>query len=45
MTDNRLLPAAVFGGLLAIGFIGAGALIGQGVVLQDFQGRPTSSHG
>lgn len=32
MTDNRLLPAAVIGGLLAIGFIGAGALIGQGVV-------------
>lgn len=32
MTDNRLIPAAVFGGLLALGFIGGGALIGQGVV-------------
>ncbi|GAA0626231.1 SIMPL domain-containing protein [Brevundimonas kwangchunensis] len=32
MTDNRLIPAAVFGALLAIGFIGGGALIGQGVV-------------
>jgi len=32
MSDNRLLPAAVFGGLLATGLIGAGALIGQGVV-------------
>ena len=32
MTDNRLIPAAVVGGLLALGFIGAGALIGQGVI-------------
>lgn len=32
MSDNRLLPAAVVGGLLAVGFIGAGALIGQGVI-------------
>ncbi|WP_428063285.1 SIMPL domain-containing protein [Brevundimonas sp.] len=32
MNDNRLVPAAVFGGLLALGFIGAGALIGQGVI-------------
>lgn len=32
VTDNRLIPAAVFGGILALGFIGAGALIGQGVV-------------
>ncbi|GAA0654670.1 SIMPL domain-containing protein [Brevundimonas lenta] len=32
MTDNRLIPAAVFGGILALGFIGGGALIGQGVV-------------
>ena len=29
---NRLLPAAVFGGLVAVGLIGGGALIGQGVV-------------
>lgn len=32
MTDNRLIPAAVFGGLLAVGLIGGGALVGQGVV-------------
>ncbi len=32
MTDNRIVPAAVFGSLLALGFIGGGALIGQGVV-------------
>ena len=32
MSDNRLLPAAVVGGLRAVGFIGAGALIGQGVI-------------
>lgn len=32
MTDSRLIPAAVFGGLLAIGLIGGGALVGQGVV-------------
>ena len=32
MADSRLIPAAVFGGLLAVGLIGGGALIGQGVV-------------
>lgn len=32
MTGNQLIPAAVFGGLLAAGLIGGGALIGQGVV-------------
>lgn len=32
MVDNRLIPAAVVGGLLAVGMVGAGALIGQGVV-------------
>ena len=32
MADTRLIPAAVFGGLLAVGLIGGGALIGQGVV-------------
>lgn len=30
--NNRLIPAAVFGGLVAVGLIGGGALIGQGVV-------------
>ena len=38
MTNDKLIPAVVFGGLLAIGMIGGGALIGQGVVLQDFNG-------
>ena len=32
MTVNRLIPAAVFGGLLAVGMLGGGAFIGQGVV-------------
>src|SRR5690606_1378045 len=37
MSENRidtarLIPAAVFGGLVAVGLIGGGALIGQGVV-------------
>ena len=32
MVDTKLIPAAVVGGLLAVGLIGAGALIGQGVV-------------
>ena len=32
MVDTKLIPAAVVGGLLAIGLVGAGALIGQGVV-------------
>lgn len=32
MVDNKLIPAAVVGGLLAVGLIGAGGLIGQGVV-------------
>ncbi|OGN52163.1 MAG: hypothetical protein A2352_07230 [Caulobacterales bacterium RIFOXYB1_FULL_67_16] len=32
MDTSRLIPAAAFGGLLALGLIGAGALIGQGVV-------------
>ena len=32
MNNSRLFPAAVFGGLLALGLIGAGALVGQGVI-------------
>ncbi|MDP3379805.1 MAG: SIMPL domain-containing protein [Brevundimonas sp.] len=31
-TDNRLVPAVVVAGLLALGMVGGGALIGQGVV-------------
>lgn len=30
--DKSLMPAAVFGGLIAIGLIGAGIFVGQGVV-------------
>ncbi len=32
MTDNRLLPAALFAGILAVGMLGAGAFIGHGIV-------------
>ena len=32
MIDRSLLPAAVFGGLVAVGLIGAGVFIGNGVV-------------
>jgi len=32
MADNRLFPAVAFGALVALGFIGGGALIGQGIV-------------
>jgi len=32
MADNRILPAALFGGLLAVGLIGAGVAVGQGVI-------------
>ena len=32
MVDNKLIPATVMGGMLAVGLIGAGGLIGQGVV-------------
>ncbi|MFN7112301.1 MAG: SIMPL domain-containing protein [Brevundimonas sp.] len=32
MDNSRLFPAAVVGGLLALGLIGGGALVGQGVI-------------
>lgn len=32
VVDSRLIPALAFGGLLAVGMIGAGAFIGNGVV-------------
>lgn len=32
MAENRILPAALFGGLLALGLIGAGVAVGQGVI-------------
>jgi hypothetical protein len=45
MTDNRLIPAAVFGGLLALGMIGGGFLIGQGVVNARVGDRSVSVRG
>ncbi|SFS71087.1 SIMPL domain-containing protein [Brevundimonas viscosa] len=45
MADNRLIPAIVFGGLLAVGMIGAGALIGQGVVNARVGDRTVSVRG
>jgi hypothetical protein len=45
MTDNRLIPALVFGGLLAVGMIGGGALIGQGVVNARVGDRSVSVRG
>lgn len=32
MADNRILPAALFGGLVGLGLIGGGWAVGQGVV-------------
>lgn len=45
MTNNQLIPAAVFGGLLAVGLIGGGALIGQGVVNARVGDRAVSVRG
>ena len=45
MTNDKLIPAAVFGGLLAIGMIGGGALIGQGVVNARVGDRSVSVRG
>ncbi len=45
MADNRLLLASVFGGLLALGLIGGGALIGQGVVNARVGDRSVSVRG
>ncbi len=45
MADNRLVPAVVFGGLLAAGMIGGGALIGQGVVNARVGDRTVSVRG
>lgn len=45
MTDNRLIPAAVFGGLLAVGMIGGGALVGQGLVNARVGDRTVSVRG
>lgn len=45
MTDNRILPAAVFGGLIAVGLIGAGVFVGQGVVNARVGDRSVSVRG
>ena len=45
MTNDKLIPAVVFGGLLAIGMIGGGALIGQGVVNARVGDRSVSVRG
>ncbi|RZJ40479.1 MAG: DUF541 domain-containing protein, partial [Brevundimonas sp.] len=43
--DKSLLPAAVFGGLIAIGMIGGGALIGSGVVNAQVGNRQVTVRG
>ena len=45
MTNEKLIPAAVFGGILALGMIGGGALIGQGVVNARVGDRSVSVRG
>ena len=45
MADNRLIPAIVFGGLLAAGMIGGGALFGQGVANARVGDRTVSVRG
>ena len=45
MTNDKLIPAIVFGGLLAVGMIGGGALIGQGVVNARVGDRSVSVRG
>lgn len=43
--DKTLLPPAVFGGLIAIGLIGAGAFIGSGVVNAQVGNRQVTVRG
>lgn len=43
--DKSLLPAAVFGGLIALGMIGGGALIGSGVVNAQVGNRQVTVRG
>lgn len=45
MSNDKLIPAAVFGGILAVGMIGGGALIGQGVVNARVGDRSVSVRG
>jgi len=43
--DKSLIPAALFGGLIAIGLIGAGAFIGSGVVNAQVGNRQVTVRG
>ena len=45
MANEKLIPAVVFGGLIAAGLIGSGALIGQGVVNARVGDRSVSVRG
>lgn len=45
MANEKLIPAAVFGGLLALGMLGGGALIGQGIVNARVGDRSVSVRG
>jgi len=45
MANERLIPAAVIGGLLALGMLGGGALIGQGIVNARVGDRSVSVRG
>lgn len=45
MSNNRLIPAVVFGGILAVGMIGGGAMIGQGVINARVGDRSVSVRG
>ena len=45
MNNEKLIPAAVFGGLLALGLIGGGWFIGQGVVNARVGDRSVSVRG
>ncbi|KQY96652.1 SIMPL domain-containing protein [Brevundimonas sp. Root1423] len=45
MANEKLIPALVFGGLIAAGLVGSGALIGQGVVNARVGDRSVSVRG
>lgn len=45
MANEKLIPAAIVGGLLALGMLGGGALIGQGIVNARVGDRSVSVRG
>lgn len=45
MLDRELLPSAVFGGLIAVGLVGAGAFIGSGIVNAQVGNRQVTVRG